>query len=597
MAQGNSATYHATTAACRRVLSYAGFFSLFVNLLQLTVPIYMMQLLDRVLSSRSYETLGWLTVLAVLSLMSMAALEVVRARMMVRAGAWFERRLGLVTFEQGISRALARKAYSTAALGDLSTVRSFLSSTSLNAVFDSPWVPAYLLLIFLLHPTMGLVATIGALVLFALAILNELATRRSMQRATNVSQLSFAEALAAARNAEVASALGMVPGLAARWFGMHDAALTSHQRAAETTAAIHAASKLTRFLVQISILGIGTVLVINQEITPGVMIAGSIIMARALSPVEQAIGSWKNMVSARSALRRLKAMFEEAGSQPGNMELPAPTGRLKSENVTLFFPGAKEPVIRGVSFDCEPGDALAIVGPSASGKSTLLRMIMGLIRPTKGAVRLDGADITRWNRASLGRYVGYLPQDVELFAGTVRENIARMNEAEPDAVVDAAKTAGIHEMILRLPQGYDTPISADGASLSGGERQLIGLARALYGEPRLVVLDEPNANLDGEGEHLLVKAIANLRQGGATVIIVSHRPSILRVANKVLVLRKGAVEMAGPTEQVIAQLARPKESTVDTPTVDTASENQQERMEGALGMTSSRPVSIKGGKA
>ncbi len=452
MVQGSPTCFHATTVGCRQALCYAAFFSLFINVLQLAVPIYMMQLLDRVLSSQSYETLGWLSLLAVLALMSMAALEIVRARVTLRVGTWFERRLGFATFEQGVSRALAKKTHSIDALGDLSTVRSFLSSNSLNALFDSPWVPAYLLLIFLLHPAMGLVATMGALALFALAVISEAVTRRPMQRAAIVGQQSFAEALAAMRNAEVASALGMVPGLAARWIGMHNHGLTSHQNVGDKTASIHAASKLTRFLVQISILGVGTVLVINEEITPGVMIAGSIIMARALSPVEQAIGSWKNLVLARSAFQRLKAVFDEAGLQAENMELPAPTGQLDSENLTLFFPDADEPVIRGVSFSCEPGDALAIVGPSGSGKSTLIRLIMGIIKPTRGAVRLDGADITSWNRTRLGPYLGYLPQDVELFAGTVQENIARMTAVDPDKVIEAAKTAGIHEKILAMPR-------------------------------------------------------------------------------------------------------------------------------------------------
>ncbi len=592
MAQGSPTCFDATTVGCRQALGYAAIFSLFINVLQLTVPIYMMQLLDRVLSSQSYETLGWLSVLAVLALMSMVALEIVRARLTLRAGTWFERRLGFATFEQGVLRALAKKTHSIDALGDLSTVRSFLSSTSLNALFDSPWVPAYLLLIFLLHPALGLVATMGALVLFALAVMSEVVTRRPMQRAAMVGQRSFAGALAATRNAEVACALGMVPGLAARWFSMHNDGLTSHQNVGDKTASIHAASKLTRFLVQISILGVGTVLVISEEITPGVMIAGSIIMARALSPVEQAIGSWKNLVLARSAFGRLKAVFDEAGPQAENMELPAPTGQLNCENLTLFFPDADEPVIRGVTFGCEPGDALAIVGPSGSGKSTLIRMIMGVIKPTRGVVRLDGADITSWNRTSLGPHLGYLPQDVELFAGTVQENIARMAAVIPDKVIEAAKTAGIHDRILGLPRGYDTHIHADGTNLSGGERQLIGLARALYGQPCLVVMDEPNANLDGEGEQMLAKAIVSLRRAGATVIVVSHRSSILRVVNKVLVLRNGAVEMAGATEQVIARLTRSSEPA----TKDTVPDQRTET-EVALGMTSTRPVSIQGGKS
>ncbi len=543
-----------TTAVCKRTLAVAAFFSLFINLLQLTVPIYMMQLLDRVLASSSAETLGFLSLIAVLALLTMAGLEIVRSRVLARTGSWFERALGFETFAQSVERKRGQKSYATEALSDLATVRAFLSSNNLNTLFDAPWIPIYLFIIFLLHPVLGLVATSGAAMLFALAVMNQVATKGPIQQTSRLSQKSFAKTMGAARNAEVVWAMGMLPGLTKRWYRDQSALLASNESVTDRTSAIHAASKLARFLVQLSILGVGTVLVLQEEMTPGVMIAGSIIMARALAPVEQAIGSWKSMASARASFIRLKAMFQEAARTKDTMTLPPPKGVLQAENVTFFFPGLEEPTVKAVNFNCEPGDAMAIIGPSASGKSTLAKLIIGTLEPSRGNMRLDGADIVNWDRDNLGEHVGYLPQDVELFAGTVQENIARMAEPDSQAVVEAAQLAGVHDMVLRLPQGYDTEIGDDGATISGGQRQLIGLARALYGKPKLIVLDEPNASLDVAGEQMLARSIVNMRKAGSTIIVVSHRPSILRVTNKVLVMRDGAVQMAGPTQAVMERL-------------------------------------------
>lgn len=544
-------------AAAKRTLIYAAFFGLFVNILQLTVPLYMMQVFDRVIASSSKETLLFLTILAGIALMVMAAIDVVRTRIMNRIGNWFAQQLSLELFERSIHAALDKRSYSTEALRDMSTLQSFFSSQSLTALFDSPWVPIYLLFIYALHPILGLVATVGAIVLFTLAALNEFATRRLLQQAGGAAQQSFGRVQATARNAEVVDAMGMMPGLSAKWFQLNDGASRLQAQASDRASMILAGSKFARLGVQMAMLGTGAVLVISQDITAGAMIAGSIMMSRALAPVEQAIGSWKQMVAARAAFARLKDLFDDPPRRTGSMQLPDPSGHLALERVSLAFPGATKPTIKNVSFTCEPGTATAIIGPSASGKSTLARLMIGTTKPTTGNVRLDGADVYIWERGDFGRHVGYLPQDVELFAGSVRENIARMADAEPKAIVEAAKLAGVHEMILALPDGYDTEIGTGGAILSGGQRQRIALARALFGRPRLVILDEPNASLDSEGEEALAQAVMKIKQDGATVVVIAHRPSVLKVVDRILVIRDGAIEMAGPTADVIAQLTRP----------------------------------------
>ena len=550
-------SFQAVTAVSRRTLFYAALFGMFVNILQLTVPLYMMQVFDRVIASSSMETLIWLTLLAGAALLMMSIADVARTRIMNRIGGWFAAKLGPELFERSIHAALDKESYNTEALRDMQTVQGFFSGQSLNALFDSPWVPVYLLFIYMLHPILGVVATVGALILFSLAALNEFATRKLLYQAGVATQLSFGHVSSAARNAEVVDAMGMLPGLAAKWLKVNGAAGQLSSRATDRAALILASSKFFRLAVQMSMLGAGAVLVISQDITAGAMIAGSIMMSRALAPVEQAIGSWRQLVGARAAFARLKLLFNTPARRSGSMQLPVPDGRLELESVSLMFPGATKPTIKGVSFACEPGTALAVIGPSASGKSTLARLMVGTTKPSAGHVRLDGADVYIWERGDFGRHVGYLPQDVELFAGTVRDNISRMMDAEPAAIVDAAKLAGVHEMILSLPDGYDTEIGAGGASLSGGQRQRVALARALFGRPRLIVLDEPNASLDSQGEVALAEAVLRMKADGATVVVIAHRPSILKAVDRILVLREGALEMDGPTAEVIAKLAQP----------------------------------------
>jgi len=541
----------------RFVMLAVAIVSLFVNVLMLTVPLYMLQIYGRVLVSRSHGTLIYLSIAAVGALMVMAALDFSRGGILVHLSAWLENRLGPELLPPAISQQLQSQTYGVQALRDVSQVRQFVASPTIFALFDAPWVPVYLAVIYLLHPLLFGIAVIGAVLLFTLAVTNELATRKPLKAANEQNVRALRKTAAAARKAEVIEAMGMMPGITQRWLGDNERALQQQMLASRRAGVILAASKLSRLILQVAMLGTGGYLVIHYELTPGGMIAGSIILSRALQPVEQAIGTWKSLLGARSAYTRLKAFMTQAQERPSDMALPAPDGNLSVEKAVFTPPGGEKPVLKGVSFALEAGESLAIIGPSAAGKSTLARLIVGAWHPSHGAVRLDGADVYAWERVDFGRHVGYLPQDVELFDGTIEENIARLDEPDPATVVAAAQQAGVHQMILRLPDGYRTQIGEGGAMLSGGQRQHVGLARALYGGPRLIVLDEPNASLDSEGEEDLLRAMAMLKSAGATVVLIAHRPSMVAQVDKILYLRDGLIEMFGPRDEVLPQLTRP----------------------------------------
>jgi PrtD family type I secretion system ABC transporter len=549
----------ATMRGCRRTFGFVGLFSLCINLLLLTVPLYMLQVFDRVLTSQSQETLVFLTIIAVGAVLALGLLELIRSRILVRASRWLEERLAPVAFERSMAAAFHGRPYRTEALRDLGQLRSVLGGSAIFSLFDAPWVPIYLLVIFLLHPTLGFVALAGAIVLFALAALNELLTRNPLRTANRDAMHGMQRAEATMRNAEAIDAMGMMPGVVASWLSMNDRALEQQVLASDRAGTVLALSKFLRLAVQIAVLGAGAFLVVRHELTPGAMIAGSILTSRALAPVEQAIGTWKQVIGARAAYGRLKAHFAERKFlRATGMPLPAPSGHLRVEGVTFAYPGTTRTALKAVSCELLPGEALAVVGPSAAGKSTLARLLIGVWPPNAGAVRLDGADVHTWDREDFGRYVGYLPQDVELFAGTVRENIARLGDARPAAIHQAAQMAGVYEMILQLPRGYDTEIGEGGAILSGGQRQRIALARALLGPPRFLVLDEPNSNLDGSGEEALSNAIAAVKAAGGTVVIIAHRPSMLAHVDKILLLRNGQVEAFGMREEVMKLISRPR---------------------------------------
>ena len=544
-------------APLRPLLVYAGLFSLAINLLLLAPPLYMLQVFDRVLASRSGETLLVLSAVTVGALVLMALLDALRARLLGAAAVALDRRLGPLLVDGLVGRAarLGGAAY-LGGLRDVATLRAFFNGQGLLALFDAPWLPLFLALVFLFHPVLGALALAGSVVMLLLAALNERLTRRPLEGAQAAARQAARFIDGSLRNAEVVSALGMVPAVTRRWARLNDGALLAQLRAGNAGGALGGATKLTRQLVQTAMLAAGAWLVIRQDVTPGVMVAATIILGRALAPIETLVAGWRSLVEARGAWKSLKQLLSEA-NRDAYIELPAPTGALEAETVIFAFPGAERPTLRGISFTVKPGESLGIIGPSASGKSTLLRLALGVWKPASGAMRIDGADAAAWPRERLGAHVGYLPQDVELFAGTVADNIARLAEPDPSAVVRAAQRAHVHDMILRLPKGYDTEVGEGGQALSAGQRQRVALARTLYCDPRLVVLDEPNASLDHQGDEALLRTLDELKQAGVTVLIVAHRPSLLRGVDKLLVLREGAVDMFGPREVVMARLTRP----------------------------------------
>lgn len=539
---------------CRGNLVMTGVFSFFINLLMLSGPLYMMQVYDRVLTSRSVSTLVALSVLVAVLLLFMGALELIRSRLLVRVGARIDAQLGSRVFDAVVQRRLWRSGQAgTQPLGDLKTLREFLSGQGPLAFFDAPWVPVYLGVIYLLHPLLFLVSAGGALILFAIALMGEILTRKPMAAASHQSFAATAVAEAGQQSAEAVRAMGMLPGLRRRWLDRHARAL-GHQRAASDRAGtLSAGSKTLRLILQSAILGAGAALAIEQIISAGAMIAASIIMGRALAPVDQAIGNWRGFIGARAAYRRLHALLDQVPAAPTRLALPPAQGHLAVQNLVAGPPEATRAVVSGIAFELAAGSALGVIGPSASGKSTLARLLTGVWQPQIGTVRLDGAALDQWDNQALGRQIGYLPQDVELFAGTVGDNIARLaDHPDPEAIVAAARSAGVHDMILRLPDGYNSQIGDGGGHLSGGQRQRLGLARALYGDPTLVVLDEPNANLDAEGDAALTQAIHTIKDRGGIVIVMTHRPSAIEAVDLLLLLDGGRQQAFGPKAEVLA---------------------------------------------
>jgi len=542
---------------CRQGFIAVGLLSMAVNLLVLTVSIYMLQVYDRVLPGRSVETLIYLTLIATAALAAMATLDVLRSRILVRLGIWIDRMVSPELFGRGIDNALRGVSYRTEALRDLATIRGYLGGAGIMALFDAPWMPIYLGLIFLLHPLLGLLAFFGAASLITLALANHGLTSENLKRANIASTKGYQNAEIAFRNAEVVDGMGMAPALMRRWSAVNNNVLQLQERASDTAGLINACTKSFRMFLQVAALGLGAWLVLRQELSAGSIVAASIIMSRALAPVEQAIASWKMTAGAREAWRRLSALFQLPPLHPQSMPLPRPKGHLELENIIYAPAGVRQPVLRGISLSLAPGETLGIIGPSAAGKSTLAKLIVGLAQPQHGSIRLDGADVFAWSRDNFGCYVGYLPQDVELFCGTVRDNIARMGGGDPSHVIEAARFAGVHDMILQLPNGYDTEIGERGAILSGGQRQRIGLARAIYRRPALVVLDEPNSSLDTGGEKALNRTIIGLKASGTTVVVIAHRPTLIAQLDQILLMHEGQVRLFGPREAVLAQLSRP----------------------------------------
>ncbi len=541
--------------SCRYFFGYAFFFSMFVNVLQLTFSIYMLQVYDKVLTSYNLSTLAVITIAAVIALVVLALLEWIRSRLLVRAGIEFDRMLSLPVLNENLKNATVPAGGASAKQGNLRDVqmlRNFLGGNAVFAFFDVPWMPIYFALIFILHPDLGLVAVFGGVMVFVLGFLTERFTRKRLESATMLNAHASNFLGATMRNASIVRSMGMINNVAGRWSKMNDIVIELQTRASRSAGLLHSVSKSLRVGLQVLIYAVGAYLAVTHESTAGVMIAASIVMGRALAPIDQAMATYKQSLEASGAYRRLKKMLDSPKAPP-SMNLPDPVGELSTEN--LVFAANGRHIIKGMSFRLPAGQSLAIIGPSAAGKSTLCKLLLGIWAPTGGKVRIDRADIATWDSEKLGPFIGYLPQDVELFAGSIAENIARLGAVDSEKVILAAKLAGVHNMILSLPKGYDTQIGDQGAVLSGGQRQRIGLARALYGNPRVVVLDEPNSNLDEEGEACLLQAVLNLRQLKATVVLVTHKPNILSIVDNIMLVQDGQIAMCGPRQEVLAKLA------------------------------------------
>ncbi len=536
-------------------------FSFFVNLLMFVGPLYMLQIYDRVLASRNEITLLVITGISVALLVTFGLLEFARSRMLVRAGLQFDNVISRPLFDRVARMQLSNpNSGARSALADADKVRSFITGQGVLAFFDVPWTPLFLALCFAFHPWLGWVATGGTAVIFILALLNELLTRTSLKRANIEGQKAAEFAGSTMQNAEVIRAMGMQDVLAQRWTTKRSAMLISQAGASDWAGAVMASSKFVRMTLQVAILGTGAYLAMKQQISPGIMIAASIVMGRALAPVEQAVGQWKEFIAARQSNERLKQLFNTMPTEEPRLYQESPKGQLSAEAVTTVIPGTRDTVLRSVSFDLPAGMTMALIGPSGSGKSTLARHLVGVGDPISGAIRLDGVELPHWDRNQLGQCIGYLPQDVKLFSGTVAENISRFADDAPDAdIIETAKLAGAHEMISGLSEGYATQIGDGGGRLSGGQRQRVGLARALYGKPSLIILDEPNSNLDSEGEDALAKCLSQLKQEGKTVVIVTHKANILSGTDRTLILKDGAVQRYVATAELLqAQQQQPQ---------------------------------------
>lgn len=543
----------------RRVFWFVLGFSLCTNLLLLALPIYSLQVLDRVISSASIPTLVYLTLVIVAAFVFYGAFCLVRGAILTRTGEWLDTQVSGRLLALGVMQnATGSPVQASRHLRDVQSIKGFITGTGVTSLFDAPWSLIYLFIIYLINPLLGLIAAIGAVLLLGLALLNELMTRKPYALAGRVQSRTMEMADSASRNAEAIEAMGMMGSIAARWQHENGQAQDMQVKAAGRVNVIQNVSRVIRMLIQVGIIGVGGYLAIHHEITTGGMIASSILSGRALAPFEAAIGLWKSLLAARDAYQRLEKAITRFPHTRGAVDLPVPEGRLVLENVG-YAPAGQKPIIRGVSLQVEPGETLGVVGPSAAGKSTLARLMIGVLPTSAGAVRLDGAEVFKWNREFLGPHVGYLPQQVELFSGTVLENIARMHP-QPDhqKVIEAAQTAGVHELILQLPEGYETVVKPGNMTLSPGQRQRIGLARALYGNPRFIVLDEPNAALDGEGEQALVQAMAAIRERGITCVVVAHKPSLVRHTDKIVILHQGMVKEFGETRHVLGKYLTPQ---------------------------------------
>jgi ATP-binding cassette subfamily C protein len=532
--------------------------SALINVLYLTGSFFMLEIYDRVIPSQSVPTLIGLAILVAMLYAFLGLFDFIRSRVLVRIGAALDAQLAGSAFEVLVRLPLVDgpRAEAVQPLRSVDQIRGFLSGMGPAAFFDLPWMPFFLLICFFIHPWIGWTATVGAALLIGIAILTEVLARRSSRRAQQVAGKRQLVSDSARRNADVLASMGLSSHMQKAWGSTNEDFVTQMQHVADVTGGLGALSKVLRMLIQSAVLGVGAFLVISQEATGGLIIAASILAARALAPVELVVGNWQGFLAARQAWRRLKEGFALLPTHPERLELPAPRESLRVENVSVFPPGGGRVLVRDLSFALTAGDGLGVIGASASGKSSFARALVGAWQTARGTVRLDGATLEQWGQDELGKHIGYLPQTIELFSGTVAQNIARFAPHVDDAaVIAAAKAAGVHEMILGLPNGYETDIGEDGSALSAGQRQRVALARALFGDPFVVVLDEPNSNLDQEGENALAKALTGVRQRGGIVVVAAHRPSALAAVNLVLLMHEGAARAFGPRDAILNKLS------------------------------------------
>ena len=541
----------------KKIFRSVGFFTAAMNLLLLVPSIYMLEVYDRVLTSRNEFTLLMLSLVILLLYIVYAALDAIRSHTVIEVGKKIDAQLNHRTYTAAFEQNLKMKGGNAGqALNDLTTIRQFVTGPSLYAFFDAPWFPFYLIVIFLFNVWLGVFSTVCVLILMVLAYLNETVTHKPLAEASTLSVQSANMAGNNLRQAEVIESMGMLPALRERWFSLHRQFLERQALASQRSANFSATTKFFRTLMQSLALGFAAFLVLENLLSPGMMIAATILLGKATSPVEMVIGSWRQWRGTVSAYERLKKLLADNPPRVNGMSLPRPKGFLSMEAVFAAPPGVKQAVLKNVTFAIAPGDVLGVIGPSAAGKSTLARVSVGIWPSTPNAARIDGADVYSWNKDELGPAIGYMPQDIEVFPGTVSENIARFTKFKAEDVIEAATAAGVHDMILHFPEGYDTRIGDGGVGLSGGQKQRLALARALFGKPSLIVLDEPNSNLDEAGEGALVKAIQGVQARGATVMVITHRVPILQVTNKLLLLQDGVVRMFGPTGEVMQALQK-----------------------------------------
>ncbi len=539
----------------KRSLWGIGLFTAVINLLMLAPAIYMLQVYDRVLASANTMTLLMLTILVLGIFVFIGLLEWVRSAIVIRLGTRIDMQLNQRVFSAAFaSQLMGHKTPAAQALNDLTSLRQFATGNALFAFFDAPWFPLYLLVIFVLHPWLGVLAASGACVLIFLAWLNQWVCKKSLKAASTITSQATQQANANLRNADAIEAMGMLDALRKRWLVQHSHFLYQQNIASDKSSQVTAVSKSSRHALQSMMLGLGALLVIDGAITAGVMIAGSILIGRVLGPIDQIIAVWKQWSQARLSYQRLAHLLAEHPPVTAGMVLSAPTGKLSVIQLTVCKPGTHIPILYSINFELHPGNILGVLGPSGSGKSTLAKLLVACKPAFSGSVRLDSANLSQWDKTHLGQFIGYLPQDVQLFSGSIAENIARFGTIDTVKVIAAAQMAGVHDLILHLPRGYDSQLGEGGEALSGGQRQRIALARAMYGVPRLIVLDEPNANLDKEGEKALLESIIRLKQQGCTIVMITHKLELLSDSDYLLLLNKGRVELFDRTEAVLQQI-------------------------------------------